>query len=185
MKRFSRVLAAAVTVACMSIGLVHAANRGNGSTAHISITPTSVDATATLGGTTEATLTIGNTGGSDLTWTIGEAGAHGGVQPASYLDDRVVARQSGTASAGILGQSRSGVNGERGSPVLLGADSLSQMADNTPVALSGMACGGQSGSTSPNSFWRRFYLSEHGSPASIHIASVTVGTEHGPSIPRR
>jgi hypothetical protein len=215
MKRFSRILAAAVVAAGMSMGCAQAAaggnraagtqaeghgnapvtsagtiaiakmtgNRGSGSAAHITITPTSVEATVSQGGTAESTLTIGNIGGSDLTWTIGEAGAPGGTQPTSFLDDRMPALQSDPAGAGSLSQNRIGMAGERGSAVVLGADALSQMADNTPVALSGIACGGQSGSTSANSFWRRFYLSEHGSPGSIRISSVMVGTESGPSIP--
>jgi hypothetical protein len=70
-----------------------------------------------------------------------------------------------------------------GTPVLLGTDILSQMADNTPAALSGISCGTAGVDTAANSWWRRFYLSEHGGPASIDIESVTVASETGPSIP--
>ncbi|MEO7431811.1 MAG: hypothetical protein ABIR62_07265 [Dokdonella sp.] len=168
MSRFIRVLAA-VAAASLTIASANAAT--------ITIAPTRIDATAVQGATTSSTLTLGNTGSGNLTWMIDEA-APGSIQRTSYLDDR----SPGTMGTGTLSQNAIGVAGARGPGVSLGADVLSQMVDNTPVAQSGIACGGQSGSTSANSFWRRFYLSEHGNPASLQIASVTVGTELGPNI---
>jgi hypothetical protein len=56
------------------------------------------------------------------------------------------------------------------------------MADNTPAALGGISCGTAGVDTAANSWWRRFYLSEHGAPGSIDIESVTVASETGPSI---
>jgi hypothetical protein len=161
-----------------------AATRGSGiGGAQINISPGSVDAFTAQGGTTNATLTIGNTGDSDLNWTIDEAGSPGGSQPSSFRDDLQQARALGTASTEDLRRSRTDGAAGSASAVILDSDSLSQMEDNTPASFSGMACGGQQGSTSPNSYWRRFYLSEHGSPSSVRIKSILVGTESGPSIP--
>ncbi|WP_300621628.1 hypothetical protein, partial [Dokdonella sp.] len=62
----------------------------------------------------------------------------------------------------------------------LGARALAQMDDHTPVALGGVACSDyQNARTFGQSWWRRFYLAEHGSPSSLRIESVTIGAEAG------
>lgn len=62
----------------------------------------------------------------------------------------------------------------------LGALALAQMGDNTPVAQGGVSCSDeQAGYTASQSWWRRFYLAEHGAPSSLRIESVTVGVESG------
>ena len=157
----------------------------SGGDARISITPTSVSTSVVPDGTTTAPLTIGNIGRGDLTWTIGEA-APGGGQATSFLDDRIRARESGTWGTGSLNRNLSpvGLAGAQGPMAVPNPFTLTQMADNTPDGQSGIACGVvQGGSTFANSYWRRFYLSEHGSPASIDIRSVTVGSDTGPNIP--
>jgi len=66
----------------------------------------------------------------------------------------------------------------------MGTTAISQMADNTPASLGGISCGNSSaGTTADNSWWRRFYFSEHGSPSSVSIESVTVGSEGTGSAP--
>jgi len=156
-------------------------SRGVGD-AHIDLFPSSMSAAAVEGGTTDATLSIGNSGGSDLTWNISGAGSPGGAAPSSFQNDLAQARESGTTGTQTLRGHRTDVAPGSASTVVLGSDALTQMENNTPASFSGMACGGQQGSTSPNSYWRRFYLSEHGSPSSVRIKSVLVGTETGPSI---
>lgn len=62
----------------------------------------------------------------------------------------------------------------------LGALALAQMSDNIPVPQGGVSCSDeQSGYTASQSWWRRFYLAEHGAPSSLRIESVTVGAEAG------
>ncbi|MBO9663312.1 hypothetical protein [Dokdonella sp.] len=66
------------------------------------------------------------------------------------------------------------------SSVVLGARALAQMEDNTPVERGGLSCTDeQSTYTSSQSYWRRFYLAEHGAPSSLRIESVTIGAESG------
>jgi len=58
------------------------------------------------------------------------------------------------------------------------------MADNTAVSGAGLACADQdSGITGDNSWWRRFYFNEYGSPGAATIDSVTVLIDSGPAIP--
>ncbi len=58
------------------------------------------------------------------------------------------------------------------------------MADNTPVAPNGIACGTTGVNTADNSWWRRFYFSEHPAVgASATINAVTIAVEDGPSVP--
>lgn len=68
----------------------------------------------------------------------------------------------------------------RGEPVTLGAQTIAQMSDNAPVSLGGVSCSdAENGITYASSWWRRFYLAEHGAPSSVRIQSVTVGSETG------
>lgn len=62
----------------------------------------------------------------------------------------------------------------------LGATAIAQMSDNTPVVRGGASCSDyEAGITRDNSWWRRFYLNEHGVASSLSIESVTVGVESG------
>lgn len=68
----------------------------------------------------------------------------------------------------------------RGAPLALGAQAIAQMNDNTPVATGGVSCSDyENRVTYASSWWRRYYLAEHGAPSSVRIQSVTVGTETG------
>ncbi len=151
-----------------------------GGDARISVTPASISTSVVPDGTTTAPLTIGNIGRGDLTWTFGEA-APGG-RPTSFLDDRIHASESHSWGTATLNQNRNPIDAVALSTPTAVPDPflVEQMTDDTPVSGSAIACGFQAGPTSANSFWRRFYLSEHGSPASLAIRSVTVGTETGP-----
>jgi hypothetical protein len=176
---------AAVTADCTVVA--NFAVNGGGTDPVIDVDPTSLGFTVDAGATDTAPLTIGNIGGGTLTFTITEAaGTAGATRPSSYLTSRWAskARLEGGfgGAAALLGQS-SLPAGLQGVTVPNGAAILAQMDDNTPAALSGIACGTAGVDTAANSWWRRFYLSEHGAPASVDIASVTVATETGPSIP--
>ncbi|WP_300621097.1 hypothetical protein [Dokdonella sp.] len=62
----------------------------------------------------------------------------------------------------------------------LGATAIAQMSDHTPAAMGGASCSdAELGITRGNSWWRRFYLDEHGVSSSLTIDSVTVGVETG------
>lgn len=91
---------------------------------------------------------------------------------------------AGFAHAATLGSNPHAVAGAHGPNVPMATTAISQMANNTPASLGGISCGSSSaGTTSDNSWWRRFYFSEHGSPASVSIESVTVGSEGTGSAP--
>lgn len=86
---------------------------------------------------------------------------------------------AGTAHAARL-QPAPATTAARGAEAVLGARPIAQMTDNTPVTAGGVSCSDwEAGTTSATSWWRRFYLSEHGAPTSLAIESVTVGTESG------
>lgn len=68
-----------------------------------------------------------------------------------------------------------------GTPIPLGAASISQQTDNTP-GTEGVSCPNPDESgTSENSFYRRFYLSEHGAAASASVSAVTIAIRDGNS----
>lgn len=67
-----------------------------------------------------------------------------------------------------------------GAPVLLGGGVIAQMTDHTPIPAGAVACSVfEQRVTHPTSWWRRFYLGEHGSPSSLRLESVMVGAESG------
>ncbi|WP_440222366.1 hypothetical protein ACQQ2N_14905 [Dokdonella sp. MW10] len=85
---------------------------------------------------------------------------------------------SSVASAQTL--SVSGAAAARGAEVTLGATSISQMADNTPVTNNGVSCGQTGVNTGENHFWRRFYLATDHSPGpTATVSSVTIALENG------
>lgn len=86
---------------------------------------------------------------------------------------------AGTADAAAL--QRAPATGLAPSPsVVLGARALAQMDDNAPTEQGGLSCtDAQTSYTSRQSYWRRFYLAEHGAPSSVRIESVMIGAETG------
>jgi hypothetical protein len=155
---------------------------GSGGDPAIAVNPGSLDFDVDAGDSSSSTLTIANTGGGVLDFTITESET--ASPPSSYKTARAArASMDSFPSMATLNWNENPNAPLQGTPVVLGTDILSQMADNTPAALGGISCGTTGVDTAANSWWRRFYLSEHGSPASIDIESVTVASESGPNIP--
>lgn len=66
-------------------------------------------------------------------------------------------------------------------PLALGAASISQQTDNT-AGTDGVSCGdSDAGTTAENSYYRRFYFSEHGAAASASVSAVTIALRDGGS----
>lgn len=87
---------------------------------------------------------------------------------------------AGFAHAATLNGNAGATAGIRGADVALGTTAIAQMADNTPVSMGGVSCSDfETGITRDNSWWRRFYLDEHGAPPTVMIESVTVGAQQG------
>ncbi|NCT66977.1 MAG: hypothetical protein GXC76_04940 [Rhodanobacteraceae bacterium] len=160
-----------------------------------SVTPATQTFTAEQGASATGTMTISNGTDSLLTFDIRRALAERNAQDAAAREaaSRLAAER---AERAVNDAAKSGVTMslERnpfaaGKPVAarpfeLLATQISQMANNTPEAANGVACGSQTnGTTSDNSWWRRFYFSEHSVGASVKINSVTVASETGPSMP--
>jgi hypothetical protein len=163
---------------------------GGGGDPVAEVTPSSFAFTVEAGGTDSGTMNVANTGGGTLTYSIAEAEVTG-VIGGPYRPHHVRrASKFDPAPTGELQQSTTGEAGARGKEVSLrglgpnGNVDISQMTDNTPQSLNGVACGTSGVSTADNSWWRRFYFSEHPEVgASTTINSVTVATESGPSTP--
>lgn len=86
---------------------------------------------------------------------------------------------AGTAGAASL-QRAPATGAAPTASAVLGASALAQMADNTPIEGGGLSCTDeQTNYTSSQSYWRRFYLGEHGSPSSLRVESVMIGVETG------
>jgi hypothetical protein len=156
---------------------------GGGGDPIAAVTPNPLSFTVQAGASGSNPLHIANNGGGNLTYSITEsAAAH--ASPSSYKTARAAklkARVPGHAAK--LQRSLSGGHGVFGSPVQLNETTISQMTDNTPGD-EGVSCGAQDGSsTSDNSWWRRFYFSEHAQVgASANIASVTISSgSQGPN----
>lgn len=99
----------------------------------------------------------------------------------SVLATALVLTSAGAAHAANWSRGESGTGRVSGAAIALGATSISQQADNTPGA-EGVACGNEtSGSTTENSFYRRFYLSEHGAASSATVSAVTIALRDGGS----
>src|SRR5690606_8941037 len=156
---------------------------GGGADPAIDVAPGSLDFEVDEGDSSSSALTISNVGGGSLTFAISEAETAG--PPSSFRTARAARASMDGFDPSLYSLNFNGnTDGAlHGTPVVLGGDVLSQMADNTPTSPSGISCGVQGVDTAANSYWRRFYLSEHGSPASITTESVMVATETGPSIP--
>lgn len=87
---------------------------------------------------------------------------------------------TGTVHAATWSRSGNGeASGIAGTPIALGATSISQQTDNTP-GTEGVSCPNDDESgTSENSFYRRFYLSEHGAGPTATVSSVTIAIRDG------
>ena len=120
--------------------------------------------------TTTQTLTIGNAGGSELSWNIDEATGLTATPP-SFMNSQAV----GHSGSSLVGARSIGLNGH-GAAVVLADTDISQMDDNTPGD-QGVSCGTQGTSTADNSWWRRFYFDEHPQVgATAGVKSVTIST---------
>jgi hypothetical protein len=160
-----------------------------------SVTPATQTFTAEQGASATGTMTISNGTDSLLTFDIRRALAERNAQDAAAREaasrlaaERAERAVNDAAKSGVtMGLERSVFAAGKpvaGRPFQLLATQISQMANNTPEAANGVACGSQAnGTTSDNSWWRRFYFSEHSVGASVKINSVTVASETGPSIP--
>ena len=99
----------------------------------------------------------------------------------SVLAAALVLTTVGAAHAASWSRGESGTGRISGTAIALGANSISQQTDSTP-GTEGVACGNESaGSTTENSFYRRFYLSEHGAGSSATISAVTIALRDGNS----
>lgn len=122
-------------------------------------------------GTTGSTpLSVGNLGGSDLTYAISETQVR--PDPPSYRNVRQPKSAAAFAGATL---SQSPAPSLSGAPVFLDATMISQMADNSPGS-EGVSCGA-SGVTAATSWWRRFYFAEHAQVgARADVAGVTISS---------
>ena len=146
---------------------------GTGTDPVAAITPAALAITAPQNGAASKPLNIANTGGGSLTYAITESAAPTGQVAYRALDANSM-KFGGPVSAGKLSQDPNAGNGAAGRPFTLDATMISQMADNTPGD-EGVSCGQTGVSTSDNSWWRRFYFSEHAAVgASAAITGVTV-----------
>lgn len=136
----------------------------------INATPDNLSASQQSNTTTTQTLTIGNTGGSELSWSIDEATALT-ANPPSFKNSQA----TGHPGASLVGARSIGLHGH-GAAIVLADTDISQMDDNTPGD-EGVSCGTQGTSTADNSWWRRFYFDEYPQVgASAGVKSVTIST---------
>jgi len=65
-----------------------------------------------------------------------------------------------------------------------GPATLAQTADSTPVAQNSVACGhNDTGTTTENQYWRRYYFSEYAITSTTHVGSVDVSIEQTTGAP--
>ena len=141
----------------------------------IVVTPTALAFTLQAGASGTDPLNIANTGGSDLTFSVSE-GTSSIRKPTSYKTVSKTSRDliekfgPGSFMQNVLAR-----NHAVGQPVALTATDISQMADNSPGD-QGVSCNTGT-STAANSWWRRFYFSEHPAVgASTNVSSVTISS---------
>ena len=150
------------------------------------VTPGSLTFNVGTGGSASTPLHIANTGGGTLTWSIAEAATSAPNAHRGTVQLTPVAMNPVSASTGPVEFAQSDLAvGLRGPTINIVDDTqIAQMADNTPASLNGLSCGQMGVNTSDNSWWRRFYFSEHPAVgASASISAVTIAVEDGPSIP--
>lgn len=141
----------------------------------IGISPGRLDFTVARGGSASQALTIDNSGGADLDYSLVEHLAD--RLPPSYATARLAAQ----AAAG--GERPTLHRGTRIAPTAVAAAvargdwAISQMDDNTPGD-TGLSCGVVGKNTADNSWWRRFYFGEHpqvGPRAGISSVTISSG----------
>jgi hypothetical protein len=147
----------------------------------ISVTPSPLTFSLDAGATADDTLNVANTGGGTLTYTISEAATS---KPTSYLTARrahATKRGAVHPTTGSLSMAHAAMRSakqDRGRTIVLGDTQISQMADNS-LTDNTVACNLNDGTAvSDNSWWRRFYFSEHpevGATASISSVTITSG----------
>jgi len=147
----------------------------------VSVTPGSLTFSLDAGTTADDTLTVANTGGGTLTYTINEAAT---AKPTSYLTARrahATKRGAMRPTTGSLSMAHAATHSpkhDKGRTIVLGDTQISQMADNS-LTDNTVACNQNDGTAvSDNSWWRRFYFSEHpevGATASISSVTITSG----------
>ncbi|HEU4662511.1 MAG TPA: proprotein convertase P-domain-containing protein, partial [Dokdonella sp.] len=153
------------------------------------VTPNALSISAVAGGTGSTPLNIANTGGSTLTYSVSEGttaiNGRTRLQGNSYrtVSKAAEVMRAKYGPASLAHNPKAGMPPAMHRPVKpLGALQISQMADNTPGD-EGVSCGVSGTSTTANSWWRRFYFSEHpGVGASTNVTSVTISSgSNGPS----
>lgn len=156
----------------------------------IAVAPFSLSLTAMQGTSAAGTLEISNTGeaGSRLEYLIREAlpdrnpwhpSAREVMQARINDVNRLRALGLNVANSQFNRNSNPSVDGVgvRGSAfVPVAASQISQMTDNS-AGDEGVSCGTQGTDTADNSWWRRFYFSEHPAVgASTDVTAVTITT---------
>lgn len=141
------------------------------------ITPAAFTFVLEQGDTDTDELLIANIGGGLLTYLIDEAPAFDS-NPPSYKNTRSAKAMPTTAAAAPSWRSGRSLGQNRfGAPVVIAANEISQMADNSPGD-EGVACNANDGSAiRDNSWWRRFYFDEHANVGgATQVQSVTIST---------
>jgi hypothetical protein len=85
---------------------------------------------------------------------------------------------SGAAAAQTLSGGDPAAPRPAGTPIPLGGTSISQQTNNTP-GTAGVSCGTTGVNTAENSFYRRFYFSEHGAGPSATVSAVQIALRDG------
>ncbi|MEO7433746.1 MAG: hypothetical protein ABIR62_17405, partial [Dokdonella sp.] len=147
------------------------------------ITPTSLAYTLAQGASGSNPINIANTGGSNLTYSVGEGTTSTGNRKPSNFRNVSKSAQAALSNGAVYKMARTGHPTKlRAGQVVLGSDDISQMTDNTPGD-EGVSCGSAGASTADNSWFRRFYFNEYpGVGATASVSSVTISSgSTGPS----
>ena len=159
-----------------------------------SVTPSSLELEAEEGDSDSGILTVHNDGPGRLEFNITRAlpAARGPavLGPSSYSKQLANPASIDPLKQAIVDSSRPTLG--RSDAVLswappfarpLAINEIAQMANNVPEPLNGISCGNEAaGTTSDNSWWRRFYFEEHPEvdlDGQLQINAVTVASETG------
>ena len=94
----------------------------------------------------------------------------------TMITENNIAKRRASGHVSALGANPAAVQHRLGPAVILDAADISQMQDNSPGD-QGVSCGEEDVGTAENSWWRRFYFSEHPEVAgSTRVTSVTVSS---------
>lgn len=170
------------------------------------VTPTSLSFSVAPDATGTSPLTITNIGGGTLNFTVAEsetttAAARGYESALRSRSARDAELALGDVSIGKAFDSATyspqkgaiQIEPQRGREIdMAGVQTpfgtsvnMSQTASNAPATGFGVGCGanGPPATTAINSWWRRFYFSEHSLSGTVQINNVTIASETGPVIP--